>query len=112
MTRKIVGRLGLLVATVACAASDRSITRGADGESDWSRRLAAAIPLGIPADSARSTMQRNGFDCHDGVDRVAYIWCDKLSNKPVVKRRWQAVIKLNSRRVVYEVRGSTGLIGP
>jgi hypothetical protein len=105
-------RLGTAVAALACAGSDHTITRGADGEQDWSRRLAAAVPLGIPADSARSVMQRNGFRCYDGADSVAYIWCDKSSDKAVVKRRWQAVINLDSQRVVYEVRGSTGFIGP
>jgi hypothetical protein len=97
---------------VACARPDRTITRGADGEPEWSRHLAAAVPRGISGDSARSVMQRNGFRCQEGVDSVAHVWCDKLSDKTVVQRCWQAVINLDSQRRVYEVRGSTGLIGP
>ena len=110
-----IGRLllySVLVAAVACVMPDRTITHGADGSPEWSRRLAAAVPLGISGDSARALMRHNGFKCQDGADSVAYIWCDKLSDKAVVKRRWQAVINLNAQHLVFEVRGSTGLIGP
>ena len=96
----------------ACAMPDRTITRGADGSADWDRHLASAIPLGISADSARAIMLGNGFRCQDGVDSVAYIWCDKESAKPIVKRRWHAIINLNASRSVFAVRGSTGLVGP
>jgi hypothetical protein len=102
----------VVVASLACTRPDRSITRGADGGPEWKRRLAAAVPLGIFGDSARSVMQWNDFRCQEGDDSVASIWCDKLSAKGIVRRRWQAVINLNAQRVVYEVRGSTGLIGP
>lgn len=112
MSVRTIAGIALITAGFACAGLDRTITRGADGEPEWSRRLAAAVPLGISADSARSVMLRNGFQCQEGADSVAYIWCDKLADKAVVKRRWQAVINLDSQRHVYEVRGSTGLIGP
>ena len=112
MTLRKTGTLVVVAASLACALPDRTITRGADGAPEWARRLTAAIPLGISGDSARSVMVRNGFRCQEGADSAAYIWCDKLSNKAVVKRRWQAVISLNSQHVVYEVRASTGLIGP
>jgi hypothetical protein len=113
MNRRItLAILSTVVAATACAMSDQTITRGADGEPEWERHLAAAVPLGISGDSARSIMRRNRFQCHDGVDTVTYIWCEKLSNKAVVKRRWQAVINLNAHRLVYDVRGSTGLLGP
>ena len=91
---------------------DRTITHGADGPADWAKRLSSAIPLGITGDSARAVMVRNGFRCQDGVDSVAYIWCDKESGKSIVKRRWQAVINLDPLHSVSAVRGSTGLVGP
>lgn len=107
-------KLGILlgvVTSVACVARDRTITRGADGELEWSRRLGTAVPLGIAAESARAVMLRNGFHCENGVDSAAYIWCEKFSDKPLVKRRWQAVIRINSQHLVNEVRATTGLIG-
>ena len=112
MSVRTTAAMTLVAAGLACARPDRTITRGADGEPEWSRRLAAAVPRGISADSARSVMQRNGFRCQEGSDSVAYVWCDKLSDRAIVQRRWQAVINLDSQRRVYEVRGSTGLIGP
>jgi len=100
----------LLFSLLGCR--DRSITRGADGEREWSRRLAGAVPLGTPAESAQAIMERNGFQCRAGADSVAYLWCDKMSAKiNVVRRRWQAVLNLN-RGQVFEVRAFTGLIGP
>lgn len=102
--------LALLIA-VACARRDASITHGADGAPEWSRHLTAAVPLGIPADSARRIMEGNGFRC-EVADSVASLWCDKRSGKALVQRRWQAVVTLDAHRRVKEVRGSTGLIGP
>jgi type II secretory pathway component PulK len=97
---------------LACAKRDTSITHGADGTPEWSRHLAAAVPVGISADSARRVMEGNGFSCREGADSVAYLWCDKRSDKAMVQRRWEAVVKLDAQRRVYEVRGSTDLIGP
>ena len=100
------------IAVVACAAPDRTITRDSDGDAAWSRRLAATVPVGMSADYARAIMLRNGFDCHDGADSSAYIWCSKMSGPGIVQRRWQAVIVLNAEGVVAVSRASTGLIGP
>jgi hypothetical protein len=101
------------VLTVApgCERRDTSITHGADGAPEWSRHLAAAVPLGISADSARRIIESNGFHCH-GADTIAHFWCDKLSRKAIVQRRWQAAFDLDAKRRVDQVRGFTGLIGP
>lgn len=108
-----IGSLGVsLLIGLACARRDTSITHGADGSPEWSRRLAAAVPLGVSGDSARGIMERNGFRCREGIDSIASLWCDKLSRKAIVQRRWQAVINLDAQRRVHQVHGSTGLIGP
>ena len=100
----------LLILLLACG--DHTITRGADSEQEWGRRLAAVIPLGTRADTAQATMERNGFQCRTSADSVAYIWCDKMSSRfNVVRRRWQADLNLDRGRV-FEVRAFTGLIGP
>jgi hypothetical protein len=97
---------------LSCRASDRTITHGADGEADWSRRLAAAIPIGLSRDSARAIMEANGFQCRERADSVAYVWCSKTSSPSgVVRRRWSAVLNLDQNHV-FEVRGFTGLVGP
>jgi len=101
-----------IFATLACAKRDTTITHGADSAPEWSRHLSAAIPTGISADSARRLMEHNGFRCQDGVDSVAYVWCDKLSSNAIVQRRWQAVLNLDAQRRISEVRAFTGLIGP
>jgi hypothetical protein len=76
----MVGRtLAALVIVASCRAGDASITHGADGDRECGRRLAAAVPLGMAADSARVTMERNGFRCTAGQDSVPYLWCDKQS---------------------------------
>jgi hypothetical protein len=70
---------------------------------------------GCGGDIGRLRAVRHGaqwLPFQEGADSVAYVWCDKLSQKAVVQRRWLAVINLDSQRRVYEVRGSTGLIGP
>ena len=93
-------------------ARDHTITHGADAEADWSRRLAAAIPIGLSRDSARAIMEANGFQCREGVDSVAYVWCSKTSSAPnIVTRHWSAVLNLDHDRV-FEVRALTGLVGP
>ena len=113
MSNRTAYLLGIALASGACGPRDQTITRGADGAPEWSRRLSAAVRVGTTADAARSVMEANGFHCREGADSVAYLWCDKLSaKKALVQRRWQAVINLNSQRRVYEVRASTGLIGP
>ena len=97
---------------LACAGRDTSITHGADGAPEWSRRLAAAVPPGITADSARHVMEASNFHCRAGVDSVAYLWCDKVADKAIVQRRWQATVSLDAQQRVREVRGTTDLTGP
>lgn len=105
--------LGLTGFVIACDGPDLTITRGAEDSLAWTRRLAVAVPLTTPADSARVIMERNGFHCRAGADTVAYLWCDKESGGAyaVVRRRWQAVIDLDAQQRVVQVRGFTGLIG-
>ena|SRR6266566_4738158 len=106
-------KLALLVLLpVSCSAPDRTITAGADTEPGWQVRLAAAVPLGTPLDSALVTMEANGFSCRQGADSVTYVWCNKTSpQRNIVQRRWQAVINFDNGRVL-EVRAMTGLVGP
>src|SRR2546426_389057 len=105
-------RVAPSVALLGLGACDRTITHGADGEPEWARRLIGAVPVGTRVDSARSTMERNGFQCSAGTDSVPHLWCDKTSGKHgLVHRRWQAVLNLDRDRVI-EVRASTGLVGP
>jgi hypothetical protein len=110
-----VSRTSLLVAGIvlgSCGPADHSITRGADGENDWSRRLAAAVPLGTRADSARSTMERNGFACSVMAGSVADLQCDKTSARNgVVQRRWRALLSMNRGQVI-AVRAVTALDAP
>jgi|ERR1043166_2793617 hypothetical protein len=102
----------LLLTTLSCRGTDRTITHGADSEGDWSRRLAAAVPIGTPKDSARRLMEANGFQCREGTDSVPYLWCSKSSaSANIVTRKWSAVLNLDSNRV-RAVRGLTGLVGP
>ena len=106
--------LWVSLALSGCRGVDRTITHGADGEADWSRRLAAAIPVGLSRDSARKLLEANGFRCREGADSAAQLWCGKTSTSTasnIVSRRWSAVLTLNRDSVV-EVRGSTGLVGP
>jgi len=109
LTRAPLWRCSLLLIALACAQQDTSITHGADGQPEWSRRLAAAVPLGVAVDSARRIMDTNGFHCHEGADSVSYLSCEKLSGKAVVQRRWQAIVNLDAQRRVHDVRGSTAL---
>ena len=106
--------IGLLLAVAAGCGRDRSITHGADGSSDWDRRLAAAIPIGIPLDSARAIMLHNGFHCELVTDRSRQLWCDKSGGGrfAVVRRRWHAVLDLDTGDRIARVRASTGLTGP
>jgi hypothetical protein len=95
--------------SLACA-RDRSITHGADGAPEWERRLARAIAPGMIVDSARGTMERNGFRCEIS---AADLWCDKESGGrlAIVRRRWQATFAIQDGRV-RAINGTTGLIGP
>ena len=100
-----------IVAFAACA-RDQTITRGAEGGHDWQRRLAAAVPVGMSQDSARVSLEKNGFRCPPAQARDT-LWCDKWSGGrfTIVRRRWQAVLRLE-RGHVAGVRGTTGLVGP
>ncbi len=103
----------VLASTIAsaCRPGDSTITRGADGDRDWARRLATAVRIGTSADSARGILERNGFTCSAGQDSVAYVQCDKERNRrTVVYRRWRAVLNLDHGRVT-AVKASTGLVG-
>ena len=42
---------------------DQSITRGADGNAEWNRRVRAAVPVGSSVADAQSTLEHNGFRC-------------------------------------------------
>ena len=96
----------------SCGPADHSITRGADGENDWSRRLAAAVPVGTSADAARSTMERNGFGCRAIAATVADLQCDKTSaRRGAVQRRWRALLSVD-RGHVTAVRAVTALDAP
>jgi len=99
----------IAAASMACARDD-SITHGADGAPEWNRRLAAAIELGLPIDSARLVMERNGFRCEL---LTGDLWCDKKSGGrfAIVRRRWQATLAISDGRV-RAIKATTGLIGP
>lgn len=103
--------LGLLVAAGACTV-DQTITHGADGAPEWERRLSAAVAIGVPLDSARAIMLRNGFRCEAGADSVRYLWCDKMGGGrfAIARRRWQAVLSLGDRNRIARVRATTGLV--
>jgi len=86
--------------------------RPADSGQEWDRRVRAAVPVGMPADSARAIMARNGFHCAPAAAERNAIWCDNHSaSRMLVSRRWQAVIHSSGDRVA-TVKPSTGLIGP
>ena len=109
-----ISAVGILVTVAVGCAGDRSITHGADGSPEWDRRLAAAIPIGIPRDSAQAVMLRNGFRCELRTDTVRYLWCNKTGGRrfAVVRRRWQAVLNLDTNDRIARVRATTGLTGP
>ena len=100
----------LLLVPLACHA-DRSITHGIASEEAWTQRLAAAIPPGTTADSARTTMETNGFHCKTGVDSVATLVCSKSTNG-LVSEKWWAILNFDRRARVYEERAFYGLTGP
>jgi hypothetical protein len=114
MNSRVAGLLAFASVLVVCGGCDRSITHGADGKRDWARRLAAAVPVSTPADSARAILERNGFHCQAGADSAAFLWCEKESGgkATIVRRRWQAVLTLDAQQRVVAVRASTRLIGP
>ena len=95
----------------ACRGPDRTITRGADDLSAWERRLAAAVPVGMPEDSALATMRANGFQCDRGTEPALFLSCRKQSSGDIVVRKWQAVISLSGGRVIM-ANAFTGLVGP
>ena len=109
--RSRVGPTIVAFLTVACA-RDNSITHGADGSREWEQRLAAAFPVGTIADSARSTMERNGVRCSVAVDRATALWCDKESGGRIafVRRRWIASFTIQNGEVS-AIKATTGLVG-
>jgi len=111
-TRRLAMLMSGLFVAAGCSNRDTSITHGADGEPEWSRRLAAAVPLGIAVDSARRILEGSGFRCGKTPDSASVLSCEKVSGKAVVQRRWNALVKPDSQRRVYEVFGSTGLSRP
>lgn len=112
--RSPISTFGILLTLAVGCAGDRSITHGADGSPEWDRRLAAAIPIGFPLDSAQAVMVRNGFRCELGADSVRYLWCDKTRGGrfAVVRRRWQAVLNLDTNDRIARIRATTDLTGP
>lgn len=114
--RSRLRRLTLAVtALLATGCRDATITHGADGQREWKRRLAAAVQVGIPADSALALLTRNGFDCRSlTAASVPSLLCVKESGRrlAILRRRWKASIALDDQRRVTTVLGSTGLVGP
>ena len=108
--RSLVTLLAIVV--FAACARDQTITRGAEGSHEWQRRLAAAVPLGTSPDSARASLETNGFRCPPAQSRDT-LWCDKWSGGrfAIVRRRWQAVVRFDGGGVA-DVRGTTGMVGP
>ena len=81
--------------SIASCNRDHSITRGADGRSDWDRRLRAAIPIGSPIASAQSTMEHNGFRCRRDALGAQMLRCEKYSPRKFgfFRRHWQATVQ-------------------
>ena len=100
------------ISLAACTASDQSITRGADGQNDWERRLRAVVKPGMTEDSAQRVMVANGFTCSAGVDSTRFLACSKDGKSSPVFRRWRGVFILDANRRVSAVRASTGMVGP
>jgi hypothetical protein len=114
-SRRLSGLLSLLVlcgALLGCT-HDTTITRGADSDSHWRRRIAAAIPAGTALETARSTMQGSGFQCEPTPTGAEALACEKVSKTHLggVRRRWQAWFTAVDGRVT-AVRSSTELLGP
>lgn len=107
--------IGLLFTSVFVAgcARDQTITRGADGQNDWNRRLTAAVPIGMSAVAARALMERNGFQCQFIAKPQRPLWCEKHSDSRLagIHRRWQATFQVQDEHIV-AVRASTGLVRP
>ena len=102
----------LLCVVLSGCARDLTITRGADSESHWRRRIETAVPIGTMMDEARVIMERNGFGCAPSPAGPEALVCEKLSavRLGLVSRRWQAWFTVADNRVT-AVRSSTGLIG-
>jgi len=109
------GRLSVLVlfgVLLGCA-RDATMTRGADSESNWRRRVEAAIPAGTALADAHATMERNGFRCESIATGAEALGCEKVATTRfgVVRRRWQAWFTAVDGRVT-GVRSATALLGP
>lgn len=114
LARPCAVALALIVTLVQCRPRDESITRGADGGNDWNRHLAAAVPIGMPMDSARTVLTRNGFQCGLGADTVRYFRCQKDGGGrfEFARRRWIAILYIDQQNRVSGIRATTGMIGP
>lgn len=114
LARPCAFAFALIVTLVVACRRDNSITRGADGGNDWNRRLAAAVPIGMSMDSARTVLTRNGFQCSLGADTVRYFRCEKDSGGrfEFARRRWIALLYVDQGNRVSGVRATTGMIGP
>jgi hypothetical protein len=112
MTIRQLSTLLLCGAILGCA-RDGTITRGADSESHWVRRVGAAVPIGTTLDSARATMQGNAFRCEAIPTGAEALGCEKVSTTRlgVVRRRWQAWFTVVDGRVT-AVRSATAVLGP
>jgi hypothetical protein len=102
-----IGSFLAAVLVLAGCARDSTITRGADGEKDWNRRLTAAVPIGMPAVAARALMERNGFECR-WIPEPRGLACDKRSERRLAgaRRHWQATFAIREGQVI-AVRSST-----
>ena len=103
----------LLCSVILCCARDSTMTRGADSESHWRRRLGAAVPIGTGLDDARVTMEANGFQCEAISSGTEALGCEKTSaaRLGLVRRRWQAWFTAPDGRVT-AVRSATALLQP
>lgn len=103
----------LLCGVILGCARDATITRGADSDSHWLRRVGVAVPIGTTLDAARATMQENGFQCDSNPTGAEALGCEKVSptRLGVVRRRWQAWFTVVDGRVT-AVRSATALLRP
>ena len=110
-TRIVLGTL-LFGVSIGCS-RDHSITHGADGSPEWTRRLANAVPIGLPRDSAWAILERNGFHCRLDSAATASFWCDKESRGrfTIVRRHWRAFLAVQGGHIA-AVQATTGLTGP
>jgi len=113
MTRMRIRQVAavLVCGVIVCCARDSTITRGADGDSHWRRRISAADPVGTSLDDARVTMEANGFKCETISSGAEALGCEKTSaaRLGVVRRQWQAWFAAADGRVT-AVRSATTLL--